>query len=363
MGWRTTLFALATLTFAACSSSEPAATATWSPGMPEVTATAVPGEATPPVVATATSTPALSPSASATPTGTPEASPTAATPSPGDATSTPTPVGTPRATSTPSATATPAPTVGSWTSTQAPSGAVSTSSEWIAVAAPGGKTILANVIRPSGGGTYPVIVLLHGQSGFSNAYLSLGAEFARAGYVVVAGCWFGGHYDGSSTADPPPSITLAGGIACPNGPTLKSITSAAATEDVAALVTAARSLSGVESGGVALVGNSRGSISAILTEALRGGGIGAVAGIGGAPPGGALLAAAIASPVLLLQGEEDSVVPVANARSLEAGLTALGRTVVAHYYPQHGHGILFDTPQHADAVARVTEFLDDYLPD
>ncbi|GMU41662.1 MAG: hypothetical protein AMXMBFR23_25280 [Chloroflexota bacterium] len=322
------------------------------------------------MTATATVTPAASPSASVSPTGTPEASPTAATPPPGGATSTPAPAATPRATSTPNATATPAatataapPQVGSWTSTAAPAGAVSTSSEWIAVAAPGGKTILANVIRPGGAGARPVIVLLHGQSGFSNAYLSLGAELSRAGYVVVAGCWFGGHYDGSSTADPPPSITLAGGIACPNGPTLKSITSAAATEDVAALVTAARSLSGVESGGVALVGNSRGSIIAILTEALRGGGIGAVAGIGGAPPGGALLAAAIASPVLLLQGEEDSVVPVVNAQSLEAGLTALGRTVVAHYYPQHGHGILFDTPQHSDAVARVTEFLDTYLPD
>ena len=57
----------------------------------------------------------------------------------------------------------------------------------------------------------------------------------------------------------------------------------------------------------------------------------------------------------------DSVVPVVNAQSLEAGLVALGRTVESHYYPEHGHGILFDTPQHADAVARTTAFLREQL--
>jgi hypothetical protein len=32
-------------------------------------------------------------------------------------------------------------------------------------------------------------------------------------------------------------------------------------------------------------------------------------------------------------------------------------TVKAHYYPNHGHGILFDTPLHGGAVARVVAFL------
>lgn len=89
----------------------------------------------------------------------------------------------------------------------------------------------------------------------------------------------------------------------------------------------------------------------------------AIVAIGGAPPGGALLAAQITESVLLLQGDADSVVPVVNAQSLEAGLIALGRTVESHYYPNHGHGILFDTPQHADAVTRTTTFLREQLGD
>lgn len=365
--------ALAALALAACSSSEPA-----TPASTEVPSGG--GAAATPAASAApegTATPATSaspiPTATDTPAGTATATPAATGTAVAGAPATATPATTPRATATPTAAATPAatptaaatpaPKVGSWTSTTAPSGAVSTSSEWIAIAAPGGKTILANVIRPGGSAPAPAIVLLHGQNGFSNDFLSLGAELARDGYVVVVGCWFGGNYDGSSTADPPPQITLAGGIACPNGPTLKSITSTAAVDDISAIVTATKSLSGVKAASVALVGNSRGSIVGILTAALRGSTIHAVAGIGGAPPGGPLLAAGITAPVLLLQGEDDSVVPVTNARSLEAGLTALGRTVVAHYYPQHGHGILFDTPLHSDAVNRVIEFLDEYLPD
>ena len=255
------------------------------------------------------------------------------------------------------------PAVGSWTTTAAPSGIASSSAEWIAVAAPDGKTILANVIRPSGAGPFPVAVLLHGQSGFSTDFLELGREIADAGNVVLVGCWFAGNYDGASDPDAPTPVTLPDGIPCPDGPTLKAVTSAAAVDDVAALVVATRTLSGVRSDRVALVGNSRGSIVALLTDALSTQSIQAVVAIGGAPPGGALLASQITASVLLLQGEVDSVVPVVNAQSLEAGLVALGRTVESHYYPNHGHGILFDTPQHTDAVARTTAFLREQLGD
>lgn len=255
------------------------------------------------------------------------------------------------------------PAVGSWTTTPAPSGVASSSAEWIAVAAPAGKTILANVIRPDGAGPYPVVVLLHGQSGFSTDFLDLGREIADAGNVVLVGCWFAGNYDGASDPDAPTAVTLPEGIPCPNGPTLKPVTSAAAVDDVAALIVAAKTLSGVRSDRVGLVGNSRGSIVALLTDALSTQSIQAIVAIGGAPPGGPVLASQITAPVLLLQGEADSVVPVVNAQSLEAGLIALGRTVESRYYPEHGHGILFDTPLHADAVTRTTTFLRQHLGD
>jgi len=268
--------------------------------------------------------------------------------------------------SQPSPSAAPAPSppkVGSWTATQAPSGVASSSAEWIAVVAPNGKTILANVIRPAGTGPFPVIVLLHGQSGFSTEFLDLGEEIAGAGNVVLVGCWFAGNYDGTSNPDAPTLVTVPNGIPCPNGPTLKAVTSPAAIDDVAALVVAAKTLSGVRSDRVGLVGNSRGSIVGLLAAALSTESMQAVVAIGGAPPGGTLLASQITESVLLLQGAVDSVVPVVNAQSLEAGLIALGRTVASHYYPNHGHGILFDTPLHADAVTRTTTFLRQQLAD
>jgi carboxymethylenebutenolidase len=225
------------------------------------------------------------------------------------------------------------------------------------VAAPGGRTILANVLRPSGAGPFPAVVVLHGQSGFSNAYLSLGAEIAQSGFVVVVGCWFAGNYDGSSTVDPPPTATVPGGIACPDGPALKSLTSTAAVDDVGALIMATKTLPGVRSDRIGLVGNSRGSLAAIGTGALSTQTVQAIVGIGGALPGGPLLAVRITAAVLLIQGEADSVIPVTYAQSLEQSLRALGRPVEAHYYPNHGHGILFDTPLHGDAVSRTTAFL------
>lgn len=265
----------------------------------------------------------------------------------------------PVATSVPSPAGPPAP--GQWVRTQPPKGASPATGEWIAVGAPGGKTILARVLRPEGAGPFPAVVLLHSQTGFSNAYVTLGEEIARAGYVTVVGCWFAGNYDGTTTADPPPPLPLADGIECPDGPPIKTIASPAAVEDITALITATKTLSGVRSDRVGLVGNSRGSIVAVLTAAAKGNALQAVVAIGGAPPGGPLIAQGITAPLLLIQGSNDSVVPVINAQMLEQALTAMGRKVQSRYYEGHGHGILFDTPQHADAMQRTIDFLRTHL--
>lgn len=249
------------------------------------------------------------------------------------------------------------PEVGSWTPVDAPEGVAAFADEWIGVAGPGGTTMLASVFRPEGPGPFPAVVLLHSQSGFTVEYLELGEDIADAGFVVVVGCWFADNYDGTSSADNPTTVTDPGGIACPDGPALKPATSPDATEDVAALVAAAATLPGVDDDRVALVGNSRGSITAVLTAALYPTSVDAVVAIGGAPPGGALLASQITAPVLLLQGAEDSVVPVAYAQQLEQGLLALGRVVESHYYAGAGHGILFDTPYTPDVRARMDAFL------
>ncbi len=102
---------------------------------------------------------------------------------------------------------------------------------------------------------------------------------------------------------------------------------------------------------------SRGSVTALLTAALASSSLQAIAAIAGAPPGGTLLALGISTPVLLLQGEADTVVPVQNSRALEAALSALGRPVQSHYYAGASHGFFFDPQWHDDALARVTSFL------
>lgn len=281
----------------------------------------------------------------------------------------PTPVVLTRATAPATPTPTPptppstTPAVGSWTAAEAPPGARASADEWIAIAAPDGRTILASVSRPTGDGPFPALVILHGQSGFSDTYVGLGQEFASRGFVTVVGCWFAGNYDGSAGHEDPPAVTLADGLACPDGPPLQPITSTAPIADVAAILTATRSLSGVDATRVGLMGNSRGAIVGLLSAAVPSARADAVVAIGGAPPGGPLLATQITSPVLLIQGAADSVVPVANAQSLETALRFLGRTVESHYYPNHGHGILFDTPQHTDAVSRTATFLGAQLGD
>ena len=251
----------------------------------------------------------------------------------------------------------PAPAVGSWTSVDAPAIAPSWADEWIGVAGPGGTTMLASVLRPEGAGPFPAVVLLHSQSGFTVQYLELGREIAGSGFVVVVGCWFAGNYDGTSSSDNPATVNDPEGIACPDGPALKPVTSTAAVDDIAALITATKTIEEVDAQRVGLVGNSRGSIAGVLTAALQPNSIDAVVAIGGAPLGGALLASQITAPVLLLQGAEDSVVPVSYAQQLEQGLNALGRVVESHYYAGAGHGILFDTPYTPYVMARLYAFL------
>lgn len=72
-------------------------------------------------------------------------------------------------------------------------------------------------------------------------------------------------------------------------------------------------------------------------------------------------AAAIEAPLLVLHGDADPVVPVAQSETLVAALRAAGRPVTFHVYPGEGHG--WGAPATvADELARTERFLADVVP-
>jgi dipeptidyl aminopeptidase/acylaminoacyl peptidase len=64
----------------------------------------------------------------------------------------------------------------------------------------------------------------------------------------------------------------------------------------------------------------------------------------------------ITSPLLILQGDEDVVVPIAQSRAIADRLRALGRTVEMHTYEGEGHG--WGKPETIiDELGRIESFL------
>ena len=65
------------------------------------------------------------------------------------------------------------------------------------------------------------------------------------------------------------------------------------------------------------------------------------------------------APTLILHGAADTRVPVAEARRLEAALTAAGASPEMHVYPGEGH--VLELASYADALDRATRFLRKHL--
>jgi dipeptidyl aminopeptidase/acylaminoacyl peptidase len=64
----------------------------------------------------------------------------------------------------------------------------------------------------------------------------------------------------------------------------------------------------------------------------------------------------IQAPLLILQGEDDKVVPPAQSRSIADRLKALGRDVEVHFYEGEGHGWLQPATV-IDELERTESFL------
>jgi dipeptidyl aminopeptidase/acylaminoacyl peptidase len=66
------------------------------------------------------------------------------------------------------------------------------------------------------------------------------------------------------------------------------------------------------------------------------------------------------SPLLVLQGADDTTVPKDQAEKVVEELKANGRTVESHFYPGEGHGF-FKREDQIDALERTVAWFEKYL--
>jgi dienelactone hydrolase len=239
--------------------------------------------------------------------------------------------------------------------TTAPPNAMAPGVSWSAVPAPAGHTLLMGSERTRSS-EHPIgILIVTGTEGLNTDYPRFGQELAARGFDVAFGCWF---------ASPPPPTPTDPEIGCTHAPQFVGV-SEAAVPDLDALVAGARSVLS-RSDVIALVGFSRGGGVALL-RATKGATnpVVSIAGmVEGSTAWGELpsevnivpLAGSIHAPVLILHGEDDQLVPVSQARDLEAALRAHHDDVVAKYYPGQGHG-LAQSPFRNDLIDQIAAFL------
>ena len=238
----------------------------------------------------------------------------------------------------------------------------------ITIEAPGGRIISGAVAWPEGQGPFPVVILLHGTSGYKQSDVLLAQDFARSGLFALTGCWFAGN----PGATVPPDA-----IACPNGPTYKSV-SPEATRDVQALIDTAKRIEGVRASSIGLWGQSRCATLALVV-ASSSSDIAAVVAtsaaytqLGGSGPGwiGCTgtpelvpfpVVRELRSAVLMLHATGDETVPVQQIRRYEAGLKEAGKTYGVFYYEGGTHSFAYaPSALRNDALQRAGAFYNEH---
>jgi carboxymethylenebutenolidase len=211
-----------------------------------------------------------------------------------------------------------------------------------------GKHVAVERFAPRAPGRHPLVVLLHGAGGIGpdgpGSPLHQEARLlAQRGYVVMIPHYF------DRTAGPKRS-----------SPTQNARYYKVWIQTVSDLVTYAGRLPQVDSSRVGLLGHSLGGslvhscamadsrVSAVVSYA------GSLVLVYGLPPEPLPM-----PPTLLFHGDADTVVPVREARKLEALFNEWQTPVELKIYPGAGHG--FHGADAADAWNRATQFLDRHL--
>lgn len=227
---------------------------------------------------------------------------------------------------------------------------------WIDVEGAEGARLRGAVFRPQGQGSFPLVLWLHGVGGLTDNSLNWASDIATAGYVVMAGCYFGKGEGRVADRDPCPDAHPFNGE------------KQYAVRNVLALIAAGKNLAGVRRDRLGLTGYSWGGNVAVLTATVSRE-VQAVVSFAGALNLGASRneGSAVQSvdglnaPLLIVHGNADTVVSPEVSRQYEALARALRKDVQAHYIPNADHGFLVDTRFRADIYRLTIEFLNKHL--
>ena len=214
----------------------------------------------------------------------------------------------------------------------APPGIDAPGAQWYKLDGSNGHKFLTAILRPQGTGPFPVVVVLHSAGGLAKSYLSIAEDLARAGFLVVVGCWQAGEGGRPGNAICSEATPQADWVADPAANSGKE------------LIAMAKTLPDARTDRVGLYGISRGGHAA-LWAASTGAGVQAVVAdapahrpaIKPAPVSSQAVVARLAAPLLILHGTADQSIPVEQSREYERAARALGKSISVVYFEGIGH--------------------------
>jgi dienelactone hydrolase len=228
--------------------------------------------------------------------------------------------------------------------------------QWYKLDGSNGRKFLTAVLRPQGTGPFPVVVVLHSAGGLGKSYLSLAEDLARAGFLVVVGCWQAGEARTPGNAICSEATPQAEWVADP------------ASNSGKELIAMAKTLPNAQADRVGLYGISRGGHAA-LWAASTGARVQAVVAdapahrpaLTPAPPSSQDVVARLDAPLLILHGTADRAIPVEQSREYERTARALGKSIAVVYFEGVGHMPSLLPESQIEARQRAIAFLREKL--
>lgn len=242
------------------------------------------------------------------------------------------------------------------TPASAPPGVDAPGARWYKLDGSNGRKFLTAILRPEGTGPFPVVVVLHSAGGLSQSYLSLAGDVARAGFLVVVGCWQAGE-----------ARTPGNAVCSEATPQVEWVADPAANSGKE-LIAAAKTLPDARANRIGLYGISRGGYAA-LWAASTGAGVQAVVAdapahrpaITPAPASSLDVVARLDAPLLILHGTADQAIPVERSREYERAARALGKSIAVVYFEGIGHMPSMLPESQVEARQRAIAFLREKL--